>query len=263
MTLLDRLDRRFSRFAVPHVTEVFIFGQVFIYLARMGKQAPAGLDLSLIPSQVLQGEWWRLLSFLLEPPTTNVIFAFFFWYLFYLMGTALESTWGVFRYNVYLLIGYVATVAAAFVVPNQPTGAAFLQGSVFLAFAHLYPNFVLQLFFLLPVKIKWLALLTWIFYGLTILRGGWDMRLMATAAVVNFLVFFSRDIFTRARQGHRSMAWQAKAAKVSRQPRNVCRVCGKSSATDPQMSFRYCSKCAGSCCYCEEHLKNHEHVTAD
>ncbi len=85
------------------------------------------------------------------------MFAFFFWYLFYLMGTALERSWGTFRYNVFLLIGYVDTVGVAFIVPDVPANNAFLQGSVFLAFAYLFPDFVMYIFFILPVKIKWLG----------------------------------------------------------------------------------------------------------
>ena len=98
-----------------------------------------------------------MLTFVGEPPTTNLLFAFFFWYLFYLMGTVLESTWGAFRYNVYLLVGWAATVAVAFLQPNAPASISFLQASVFLAFAYLYPDFQILLFFILPVKVKWLA----------------------------------------------------------------------------------------------------------
>ena len=114
-------------------------------------------NIALVPTKVLHGEVWRLVTFLCEPPTNNLVFAFFFWYLFFLMGTALESTWGVFRYNVYLLVGWAATVAVSFIQPEAPASAGFLQGSVFLAFAYLYPNFQLLLFFILPVKVKWLA----------------------------------------------------------------------------------------------------------
>ena len=126
---------------------------------------------------VLDGEVWRLVSFVAQLPTESLILAIFFWYLFYLMGTTLEHTWGSFRYNVFLLIGYVATVAVAFVPPAEPASVAFLQGSVFLAFAWLYPDFQIMLFFILPVKIKWLALLAWIGYFLALVTGDWSTRL--------------------------------------------------------------------------------------
>ena len=140
---------------------------------------------------MLHGEWWRLITYLFDPPRTNAIFAFFAWYIFYLMGTTLETTWGLFRYNLYLAIGYFASLAFAFLcwfatgVPGQAATNGFLYGSVFLAFARLFPDFELQLFFILPIKIKWLALLTWIGYGWTMVAADtWLTRAMVVAAVL-------------------------------------------------------------------------------
>lgn len=262
MSPLDHLQRRFGRLAVAHVTEALIFGQVAVYILSVSRPQIVG-QLALIPDRVLGGEPWRLVSFLVEPPLEHPIFAFFFWYLFYLMGTSLEATWGVFRYNVFLLIGYLATVAVSFITPAQAASALFLQGSVFLAFAHLYPNFQLLLFFLLPIRIKWLALLTWMGYFYTLAFGPWQVKLGVLAAVLNFLVFFGKDILLRIRSGRRRMAQQARQIKQSHTPRHVCRVCGKNDLTHRQESFRYCSKCAGACCYCREHLRNHVHVVAE
>jgi len=257
MTMLDRLQRRFGRFTVPHVTESLIFCQVFVYIVLQANPGAAVLgNLELIPNRVLEGQWWRLVSFLFYPPLSNPVFAFFFWYLFYLMGTSLEQTWGTFRYNVYL-----ATVAAALLHPDLPASVGFLQGSVFLAFAHLYPNFRLALFFLLPVKIKWLALLAWIGYGLALTFGSWSERLLVTASIANFLLFFGRDIWQRAKTGRWMMANQARRIKAQNKPLHTCRICGVTDKMDRKMHFRYCSKCEGSCCYCSEHLHNHEHVT--
>ncbi len=263
MTILDRLQRRFGRFAVPHVTVAFICCQVVFYVIQYSQEGI--LDkATLVPNLVLQGEVWRLVSFLFQPPVTNPLFAFFFWYLFYIMGTTLENTWGTFRYNLFLLVGYLATVGAAFITPGQDTHGGFLQGSVFLAFAFLYPNFQLMLFFLLPIKIKWLALLQWIGYFCAVaFAPSWSIRLAVIASISNFLLFFGRDLVLRVKTGHRKMEYQAQQIKHRDKPRHECRVCGLTDKMDPRMSFRYCSKCEGSCCYCSEHLRNHEHVTAD
>jgi hypothetical protein len=267
MNLLDKLERKLGRFAVPHVTIVLIACQVVVFVANLGPQRqgvqPISEMLALVPAAVLQGEVWRLFTFLVIPPASNVIFAFFFWYLFYLMGTALERTWGVFRYNVYLLVGYVATVGLAFIVPDVPATNLFLQASVFLAFAYLYPDFELYIFFVLPVKIKWLALFTWIGYAYTMIVGGWLPRLLVLASVCNFLLFFGKDIWLRLRTGQRRMYNQARRLAV-REPAyyHRCTVCGITDRTDPQMEFRYCSKCAGNHAYCMDHLRSHDHVTA-
>ncbi len=178
---LDRLERRFGRFAVPNVTGVLILGQVLLYFISQNRPEILA-NAILVPKLVLKPdlEVWRLVTFLFVPPQTNLIFAFFFWYLFYIMGTALEQYWGTFRYNVFLLVGFVATIAVSFLTAETRVAESsnlFVQGSVFLAFAHVYPDFVLNLFFVLPIKIKWLALVAWIGYGYgfvtSLARGEW------------------------------------------------------------------------------------------
>jgi hypothetical protein len=270
MSPLARLDRKFGRYAVPNLTIFLIAGQVLAYIANSipadGPRATVLENIRLMPDKVMQGEWWRLLTFLFDPPVTNIFFAFFFWYLFYLMGTTLESVWGNFRYNVYLAIGYFASIALAiffwftFRVPGQTASNAFLYGSVFLAFARLYPDFELLLFFILPVKIKWLALLTWIGYAWTFMTGDWLARLMVVAAVLNYLLFFGRDIWQNARHGHRRMQHRAKTIQKPSRIVHQCHVCGLNREQAPQKQFRYCSQCDGEYCYCPEHLANHEHV---
>ena len=257
MRLLDNLQRRFGRFAVPHVTEVLIACQAIAFFL----QSQAFLaNIALVPRRVLEGEAWRLFTFLCQPPPYNLLFALFFWYMFYLMGTALENTWGAFCYNAYLLVGWAATVAMSFLQPDAEASPEFLQGSVFLAFAYLYPDFQLLLFFILPVKMKWLGLLQWLYYLLLIMFGSLMTQLLVLASVCNFVLFFWHDIVLRMKAGRRRMAHQAKTIHQANTPRHTCAVCGATNVSDPEMSFRYCSKCAGAPCYCAEHLHNHEHT---
>lgn len=273
--MLRELRNRLSRWAIPYLTETLIIGQVLVYVAIYVLPQPGGgveigqanedllLRLELIPIAVLQGEIWRVLTFLFVPPVTNPIFAFFFWYIFYLMGTTLEAQWGTPRYNLYLLVGYVGTVGTSFITPQAMPGNAFLQGTVFLAFAYLYPNFVLHLFLILPVRIKWLALLTWIGYFFAFAFGPWPVRLTILGSLCNYLLFFGGELVRKVYRGHRSMVWQARQAPRDEGPRHRCDVCGVTDITHPKMDFRYCSKCAGTHCYCEEHLRTHEHVTEE
>jgi hypothetical protein len=259
MKLLDRMQRRLGRYAVPHVTEGLIACQVLAYFLVMGQPA-FYIKIALFPSLALAGEWWRLITFVCMPPMSNALFAFFFWYMFYLMGTALEATWGTFRYNIYLLMGYLATVAVSFLQPLEPASIAFLQGSVFLAFAYLFPNFEILLFFILPVKVKWLGLIQWISYGYLLIFGDWMTRLMTLASIFNFILFFWHEIYLRMKSGRRRMVQQVAKIKTANVPRHTCSVCGVTDIIDPKMSFRYCSKCDGSLCYCANHIANHEHV---
>jgi hypothetical protein len=257
MAFLDKFERKFRNWAIPNLTLYLVLGQAFFYLAaRSGK-----LDVTrmfLVPSLVMEGQWWRLIAFLLIPPASNIFFIFFVLYLFYLMGTALENHWGSFRYNIFLLTGYALTVAVSFLTPDWPATNTFLGGSVFLAFALLFPEFQLYLFFVLPVKIKWLAVLAWIGYGWSFISGGLSTKLMVLASIGNVLLFFGRDIIWRIRTGKRKMTEQAKNLAGVREPFHRCAVCGKTDISNPEMDFRYCPECGGLG-YCMEHIDNHEH----
>jgi hypothetical protein len=260
MRLIEKLQRRFGRFAVPHVTEGLIACQVLTYFFHQSN--PAFLEsVRLVPSRVFEGQVWRIVTFLCETPPMHPVFAFFFWYMFYLMGTTLENTWGTFRYNVYLLVGWAATVAASCLQPDAAASIVFLQGSVFLAFAYLYPDFQFLIFFILPVKVKWLALLQWIGYFWAVMVGSPMTQLLVLSSVCNFVLFFWHDIFLRMKSGRRQMAQQAGAIRQANTPRHTCIVCGVTNLSDPKMGFRYCSKCIGAPCYCAEHIHAHAHVS--
>ncbi len=258
MALLDKLERKFRRYAVPNVTLYLILGQVLFFVFVLSGRFILE-RVVLIPDRVLAGEWWRLITFLFVPPMTNPIFAFFAWYLFYLMGNALEGHWGAFRYNVYLLVGYLVTVGVTFLFPFSIATNIFIAGSVFLAFAFLYPDFQLYIFFIIPVKIKWLALLTWIGYAYQVIVGSWSTRLLVLASISNFLLFFGKDIYWRMKTGNRKMVFQAKQYSTGREPFHKCAVCGITDLSHPQMEFRYCSECSGLG-YCKDHISNHKHV---
>lgn len=261
MSWLDRLEKVWRPFAIPNVTLYLILGQVLCYVLNLTQ--PQILDnIALYPDRVLAGEVWRLVTFVFAPPVTNALFAFFAWYLFYMMGGALESRWGTARYNLFLLIGYLFTVGVAFLNPYLPASTLFLGGSVFLAFAYLYPDFQLLLFFILPVRVKWLALITWIVYFLRFAFDTWQTRFLILAAVGNFLLFFARDILMTMRARRFQMETKFQQIKQENEPIHRCVVCGVTDKSDPRMEFRYCSKCAGSLCYCADHIRDHEHVTA-
>lgn len=258
MKFSKQTERKLERFAIPNLTLYLASGQAIALVLGMA-QPGFGSILVLSPQHVLAGEWWRLLTFLFSPPAGNPFFALFTLYLFYFMGTALEAHWGRLRYNLYLLIAYAMTVAVAFLFPYSVATNLYIDGSVFLAFAYLYPDYELLLFFVLPVRIKWLALLTWLFYGWQIVTGYWPSRLAVLAAILNFLLFFGADIVQRVRYGHRRMRSQAAAAARRNEARHVCTVCGITDKTHPTMDFRYCSKCEPPVAYCTEHLRSHAH----
>ena len=261
MTLLSKIERFLGRFAVPNLSYLLVAGQVAVYVAILiGRLEPGRLV--LVPRLVMAGQWWRVFAFLLMPPPSSILFIAFAWWMFCLMGSALETFWGTLRFNLFVALGSAFTVGLSFLAPDRSVSNAFLAGSVFLAFSHLNPDFELALFFILPVKIKWLALGTWLVYGYEFITGGWPGRLQIVAAVGNFLIFFGRDIASTAKNRRRQML---KAARRDDEPgrgepRHRCRICGKTELSNPELDFRYCSKCAGDECYCSDHIRNHEHI---
>lgn len=266
MSFLDKLERVFGRFAIPNIALYIVIGQVFVLLAAMF-QVLDPLRLDYVPVLATQeNQWWRPITFLfvVPPPqsTLGYVFLAFGWYLLYLMGGALESHWGAFRFNVYLFISYALTIALSFITPHAPVMNYFILGSIFLAFAYLNPDYEFILFFILPVKVKWLALLTWAYYGFLFFRNGLSTKLQIGAAVVSFLLFFGPDILLSRRYRARRQSRAAQRAVEEEEPRHRCHVCGKTDKSHPQLDFRYCSKCAGDQCYCPEHIQNHAHVVA-
>ncbi len=255
---MNKFERRFGRYAIENLTVYLVAGQGIALVLTL--IVPGLLSsMVLVPGAVLEGQWWRLLSFFFTPPSGNPIFAIFALYLLYFMGGALEQQWGSFRYNLYVLIGYLMTIAAAFVFPSGPATNVYITGSIFLAFAWLFPDFEILLFMILRVKVKWLALITWLFYAWGFIAGDWDARLLIGAALTNFFVFFGKDIGVRVRQRGRTVTRQASARAARDKPVHVCTICGVTDKTHPAMDFRYCTKCEPPVAYCEEHLRNHEH----
>ena len=265
MFSLDKLERYLGWIAVRNLSLYLIIGQVFVLLATMLRSLDPTV-LMYAPFLLLEGEWWRVVSFLFVIPLPTSLFGFVFtafgWYLFYLMGNALEDYWGSFRFTLYLLLSYAATVALSFITPGAPVTNMFILGSVFLAFAFLNPDFELVLFFILPVKIKWLALIAWVWNGFLFATGGLPQKLQIAASVGSFLVFFGGTMIRTIRQGRRTAARRVEREIEEAAPRHRCYVCGKTDKTNPELDFRYCSQCAGDQCYCPEHIRNHAHVVA-
>lgn len=258
MTFLDRLEKHGGRWAIPHLTGILVMGQVLTFLMQSAG-LPVYEALSLESHRVLAGEIWRLLTFVLLPPPMNIIFAFFAWYMFYLMGSALEHQWGAFRYTLFLFTGWAMTVGATFLMPGMYASNVFLGGSVFLAFAWLFPDFEIYLFFILPIRIKWLALIAWISYLFMAATGTGATRLMIVASVANYLLFFGKDIIRRAREGHRTMRRAATSDSKAEAPFHRCAVCGRTEVSHPDLEFRYCTTCRPTCGYCMDHLNQHTH----
>ena len=280
MNWLDKLERKLGRYAIPNLTVYLLAGYVIgcgiIYLM------PNMIRwLTLEPALILRGQIWRILSWVFIPPTTNLISLFFLVLLYYSLGTALERTWGTFRYNVYIFSGILFTVIAVFIlygvffflygteVSLSSIGLVstnYITMSIFLAFAAIYPDMEVMLYFVLPIKMKWMAIVYAAMALYYFIIGGIVSRVAIAASLLNFVIFFlsSRNV---RRFGPREQARKAKFKKRSRPhmtyaggARHRCAVCGRTELDDPNLEFRFCSKCRGNYEYCQDHLFTHEHV---
>ncbi|ACB84212.1 rhomboid family intramembrane serine protease [Natranaerobius thermophilus] len=261
---LNKLERKYRRFGINNLMAYIVGLMALVYVASLAVPGPAGVipGLMLHPQLVLQGEVWRLVTFLFIPPSARSIFVIIVLYLYYIIGTALENEWGSFKFTLYYLIGAVGTIAASFLTDTAAT-SQYINLSLFLAFASLYPDFQLRLFFMIPIKIKYLAILSGVFLGFNLLFSPMPQRIFIIVALLNFILFFGEYFFKtvtrRTKAAGRKREFMSKA-RTREGPFHRCVVCGRTEEDDPQLEFRYCSKCEGDYEYCMEHLKNHEHV---
>ncbi|NLM12378.1 MAG: rhomboid family intramembrane serine protease [Epulopiscium sp.] len=260
MQWFDKLERKLGRFAIPNLMTYIIGLNAIVFVMTYLYQSSLYF-LMLDPALVLQGEVWRLITFIFIPPTFSPLWAAFVLYFYYMIGTALEHEWGTFRFNLFYLLGMVGTILSAF-ISSSLVSSTYINLSLFLAFARIYPDYELLLFFILPVKIKYLAWLDWFIFIFTILVYPLPYKFAAIASLINYFIFFGKDIVTNAKTNkevhHNRKKFKAQIPKDF--TIHKCTICGITEKDDPDMEFRYCSTCEGDYEYCMNHLKNHEHI---
>jgi membrane associated rhomboid family serine protease len=261
--LLARLELRFGRFALPGLTYYLVALHAFVFVLELtnpGVSQWLVLDRQL----VLQGQFWRLVTYLFIPQATHPMWVLFSLYWLYFSGTALEAEWGAFKYQVFWLCGMLCTTVVAFAFGVQASSFHLLL-ALFLAFATLWPDFEIRIFFVLPVRVKWLAVLDAIFLMSEIGQADGLARAVPLIAVGNYLLFFTPTLLERLRgtaaQARRGRAFEDfRRAVKSEAPRSRrCTMCGLTDA-DPQVEFRVCTceKCGGQPTeFCLMHSRNH------
>lgn len=282
MNFLNKMERKYGRYAIHNLTKYMIgcyaIGYILLYIGQ-AFGANFFQYLLLSPYHIMHGQIWRIVSWILIPPSSsNIIFVLIMLSFYYYLGTALERTWGAFRYNVYILGGMLCTVMGAFILyfisgPNEMfsliNGMSFstyyINLSIFLAFAMNYPDMEVLFMMIIPVKIKYLALLDVAYLLYDLIRGGWGIRTVIIASLLNFIIYF---LMTRnyrrisPQEIHRKQQFK-KAVHPQMTPggtRHKCAVCGRTEKDGEHLEFRYCSKCNGNYEYCQDHLFTHQHI---
>ena len=229
---------------------------------------------------IRRGQLWRLFSFVFIPIYDDrPLFFAISLYFYYFIGSSLEDYWGKAKFTIYYIFGVVFTllygVAVHFIFGDDGVGlsAVYINLSMFFAFAVLFPDVRVLLLFIIPVKIKWLALVDAAFFVFAVITTPFPMNILPIIAILNFALFFFDDLIrlikgmrasnSRASAKFRSSVHAAKREEANREYRHKCAVCGKTDVDNPGMEFRYCSRCAGYHCFCEEHINSHVHFTED
>jgi hypothetical protein len=261
MNFLNKLERRFGKFAIKNLMLYIVIANAIVYVFASADPSIV-FKFYLIPSFVMKGEVWRLITFVMIPPPTSIIFIFFVLYFYYMIGVTLEHEWGSFKFNLYYFIGMIGTIIASFVTGEIMFGY-YINLSLFFAFARLFPDFELLIFFVLPVKIKYLSWISWAFIVIRIVFDPFPGKIAAIVAVINFFIFFGKEIVVNRKQTTKSYYRKREyTAKINPKKDHFhkCEVCGRTEEDDSNLEFRYCSKCDGFHEYCSDHLFNHEHI---
>lgn len=274
--LMNRIERfcyTHPRFGIPRLMLWLVIANAAVWLLM--EMDTTGRIFSLLcfdANAILHGQVWRLVTFLFITGSRSPLFFAVEMYFYYWIGSMLERQWGAGKFTIYYLIGWALTAVFGLIVgAGGGLTATYLNLSLFFAFATLWPDLQVLLFFVLPIKVKWLAYLDAALFVYAVATGGWPLMLLPVVAVVNYLIFCGDWLFdffrpARVQQRKKTVDFKREAARIRREQaakpyRHRCEVCGKTDADYPNLEFRYCSRCQGYHCYCAEHINNHTHIT--
>jgi len=275
---VDRFCAKHPRFGIPNLMLFIIIGNAVVYLfSAMDTTGLFRYYLYFIPSRIVVGEVWRLVTFVLVPEGGNILFVALFLYFYYFIGNTLENTWGSGKFTIYYFGGVILNIVFGFIIWGI-TGASslaigldshFINLSMFFAFATLYPDTRVLLFFFIPIKIKWLALVNALYFLYIFVITSFPMNFLPLVAILNYLIFCGEDLSRtlrpmKYRMSKQNMSFKSKVRKAEKQSSSrpytrKCSVCGRTDAEYPNLEFRYCSRCEGYHCFCADHINNHVH----
>lgn len=272
MNILSKLERRFGRFAIPNLMYYIVILYALGMLIQMFAPEVYVRYLMLDARAILHGQIWRIITFMVWPPSGDIFFNLIAIYLYYNLGTTLERVWGTFRFNLYFFMGVLGHVLAAVII-YMMTGAVYplttdyLNFSLFFAFAATFPDMQFLLFFVIPIKAKWLALFNGAYFIYGLVFGNPVTRVAIFMSLLNFVIYFamSRGGKYNPKEIKRKHDFKVQTSRPVRAEahtgRHRCAVCGRTELDDPNLVFRFCSKCEGDYEYCQDHLYTHQHVT--
>ena len=229
---------------------------------------------------ILQGQIWRLITYPLTYRVNNLMLMAVSLFCYYSLGRAMESIWGTLRFNLFYFTG-VLMMDVYCMIFGGTASVAYLNLSLFLSYATLFPDAQFLLFFIIPIKARIFALFDLAIVLLDLFTYRFPSNLFSVISLANYFLFFGKDVLNvlpmswRVNMKRKVQNQPAKKSKVipfdaaSRETAKTttkapythrCTVCGKTDISHPELEFRYCSRCNGYYCYCEEHISNHSHI---
>ena len=284
---VQRFCAAHPRFGIPNLMRVIVIGNVAVYVLMLLTQANDANALSFLTfnlNALLHGEVWRLVTFVFVPAYSSPFALLISLYFYYWIGSTLERQWGTAKFNLYYISGALLTVLGvvlASLITGNPyltaAGTGYVNLSMFFAFAFLFPDTTVLLFFILPVRMKWLAYLDGALFAFDIIKAigahNWAGVVLPIVALLNFAVFIWPEVhylkerakYQNSRKTVQFRQAQQQQAKQAQQQgyRHKCAVCGRTDTDYPDLQFRYCSKCVGYHFFCQDHIFNHVHFTEE
>lgn len=268
---------------IPNLMLYIVLGTAVVYvMSRMYGNAFLYYLLCFDRGSILQGQVWRLITYPLTYSAGNLLLTAVSLFCYYSLGRAMENIWGTLRFNLYYLSGVVMMDVYCLLFGGQ-ADVVYLNLSLFLAYATLFPDAHFLLFFIIPVKAWIFALVDLVFVVIGLVSYPFPYNLFSVVSLANYFLFFGKDVLNVV-----PMSWRTNASRLFRKkPQTVrkakiiqfdagsyeashaapkapythkCTVCGRTDVSNPELEFRYCSKCKGYYCYCQDHINNHVHI---
>ena len=288
---MKKLRNRFDRFCfrhrdkgIPNLMMYIALGSALVYIINMiDKTYTLYNILCFDRSAILQGQIWRLFTYPLVFDMGNIVYTAVGLICYYSLGRAIENSWGTFRFNLFYFTGMLLMNIYCMIF-GCSASADYLNLSLFLAYATMYPDAQFLFLFIIPVKARIFALLDLLLMVFGLLIYPFPYNLFSVIALANYFLFFGKDVVNvfpmswrlNARRLFRKApakqqkaktipfpnagSYQATVAKPQAPYTHKCTICGRTDVSDPELEFRYCSRCKGYHCYCQDHINNHIHV---
>lgn len=258
-------------FGIPNLMRYITAANVAIWVLGAINRSFLGV-LTFDPALILHGQIWRLVSFIFYPPSMGLLAFLAFWF-YYWIGSTLEAQWGTGQFTIYYFSGVILTVLYGFIIyfitgRSVNLGSEYIYLSMFFSFAVLYPDMQVLFMYIIPIKIKYLAIVDAVFFAYSVIANSFPVNLLPLVALINFFIFCGGELFASLprRPSKNTVNFRQKSARIRREQKDKlythkCAVCGRTDVDHPELEFRYCSKCQGYHCFCSDHINNHIHFT--